>query len=67
MENRTLKITVILIVLLFAATSCAIVSDYDGHNSSKGGSIRSIVRPFKSHAVVENITVGTSPFGVAFA
>ena len=61
-----IRVIVILIVVGFAATSFAAMSDYGVHNPSVGRRADNIVKPMSCHRVIDTITVGSRPRSVAF-
>jgi YVTN family beta-propeller protein len=66
MNNRISKVIVILMVVGFAATSFAVMSNYGAHNPSVGRRADNIVKPMSSNSVIDTIPVGSEPDAVAF-
>ena len=66
MKNYALKVIAIVIIVGFAATSFAVMSNYGVHKPSVGRRADNIVKPMASNSVINTIPVGSEPVGVAF-
>ena len=66
MGNRTLKITIILIIVLFIATSFSTISYFDVQSSYVKSGINHEIKPMASVGAVYSIRVGTNPRAIAF-
>jgi hypothetical protein len=66
MKNYALKIIAIVIVVGFAATSFAVMSNYGVHNPYVRRRVDNIVKPMASNNVISPIQVGSALDAVAF-